>query len=318
MADELTVEGEQYISSKRASEITGYAQDYIGQLARKGLIDARRIGGLWYVSQNSLVDYKEKADAYKPEPPQRDLSRVHSELDSVISLDGADYISASRASEMTGYHQDYVGQLARTGKVLSRQIGNRWYVERSGVMAHKKEKDALLAAVQTQAVGLTLSRDLPKSTTNEESPFFTYTNDTRSLLPLAEKTDKEDPQDSEHVSHEEQQREEVHQVPIRILPNTAPSALSGGATMPISESRGLKSSSFTARAQVPLTIAVVGTVVLLASIGYVSVKKSDVLFAYARSDSTIALAGTVSSAFTRLGDALEGWLATEFVYIREE
>ena len=35
MSDEMQIEGKPYISSKRASELSGYAQDYIGQLARK-------------------------------------------------------------------------------------------------------------------------------------------------------------------------------------------------------------------------------------------------------------------------------------------
>ena len=43
----LIIGDENLISSKRAAESSGYAQDYIGQLARKGLIEARRIGGLW-------------------------------------------------------------------------------------------------------------------------------------------------------------------------------------------------------------------------------------------------------------------------------
>ena len=54
MTNEITLEGEEYISSKRASELSGYAQDYIGQLARVAAIDAKRIGGLWYVSLDSL------------------------------------------------------------------------------------------------------------------------------------------------------------------------------------------------------------------------------------------------------------------------
>ena len=46
MAEEVVLEGREYISSKRASEITQYSQDYIGQLARGGVIDAKRVGGL--------------------------------------------------------------------------------------------------------------------------------------------------------------------------------------------------------------------------------------------------------------------------------
>jgi len=53
--DELVIEGKKYISSKRASEITGYAKDYVGQLARLGKVPATRIGRAWYVDEVALL-----------------------------------------------------------------------------------------------------------------------------------------------------------------------------------------------------------------------------------------------------------------------
>lgn len=53
--DELVIGGKKYISSKRASEFTGYAKDYIGQLARGGKIPATRIGRAWYVDEAALA-----------------------------------------------------------------------------------------------------------------------------------------------------------------------------------------------------------------------------------------------------------------------
>ncbi|RJR13503.1 hypothetical protein C4585_01885, partial [Candidatus Parcubacteria bacterium] len=139
MNDEITIEGTSYVSSKRASELSEYAQDYIGQLARGGYIDCQRIGGLWYVSMPSLLQYKEQAEKERPVPPE---PKVHKEPESLVFFDGKEFVSASRASKLCGYTQDYVGQLARAGKILSRQVGNRWYVDREGIVAHKKEKDA--------------------------------------------------------------------------------------------------------------------------------------------------------------------------------
>lgn len=151
MSDELTIAGKSYVSSKKAASSTGYAQDYIGQLARSGQIDAQRVGGLWYIFLESLEAYKTRTDDFKPQPPTAVPAQ---DPESVVSFDGKDYISANRAAKITGYNQDYIGQLARAGKVLSRQIGNRWYVDRAGLIAHKTEKDSLLAAVQREAVGL--------------------------------------------------------------------------------------------------------------------------------------------------------------------
>ena len=36
-------------------------------------------------------------------------------------------ISLARASEITGYHQDYLGQLCRLGKLAARKVGRNWF-----------------------------------------------------------------------------------------------------------------------------------------------------------------------------------------------
>lgn len=55
--DELQIKGKTYISSKRAHATTGYAKDYIGQLARAGKIPATRVGRAWYVDESALRAY---------------------------------------------------------------------------------------------------------------------------------------------------------------------------------------------------------------------------------------------------------------------
>lgn len=47
-----------YISAKRAAKLTGYAMDYIGQLARAGKLDAQIVGRSWFVAEESLLGYK--------------------------------------------------------------------------------------------------------------------------------------------------------------------------------------------------------------------------------------------------------------------
>ena len=181
-----------YVSSKRAAELSQYAQDYIGQLARSGQIEATRVGGLWYVLMDSLNSYQASPEVgktliHKERSPSSEDSNV------LVSFDGKDYISASRASKLTGYNQDYIGQLARTGKVLARQVGNRWYIDREGIQVHKREKDALLAAVQASSVGVPSHEivsdtfaELPKS---EDTPLLTYTLDHSDLTPVIEKSE---------------------------------------------------------------------------------------------------------------------------------
>ena len=56
--DELTLNGEKYISSKRAAKITGYTKDYVGQLCREGKIIAQLVGRNWYVSEASIHKHR--------------------------------------------------------------------------------------------------------------------------------------------------------------------------------------------------------------------------------------------------------------------
>jgi len=200
---------ENLISSKRASELSGYAQDYIGQLARKGLIQGKRVAGLWYVSLESLNAYKSSADLYQ-QRPQRSLQSAP-EADSIISFDGHDYVSAARAAHITGYTPDYVGQLARNGKIMSRQIANRWYVHRDEILAHKREKDALLGAVQARSVGIASSRPPTPSLHDFTEPFFTYRTERDDLIAQLD-SDKNAAEGGYQESYDE--GEEVD-VPIR-------------------------------------------------------------------------------------------------------
>ena len=174
MSQEINLGGTIYISSRRGAEVTGYSQDYIGQLARSGAIEAQRVSGLWYVLESSLVAHKERAEEFKPTPPQK-IREAEQEVS--VSFGGKDYISASRASEISGYNPDYVTQLAREGKILAHQSGNRWFVDRESLIEHKKEKDSLLAAVQSEAVGIRDNDEIQENITNEPEmnrSYFSY------------------------------------------------------------------------------------------------------------------------------------------------
>ncbi len=56
----------------------------------------------------------------------------------VIDISGIRYLKATDAAKKVGYTTDYVGQLARGGKVDAKQIGRAWYVSEEDILAHKK------------------------------------------------------------------------------------------------------------------------------------------------------------------------------------
>jgi len=58
MSPSLFFDNKKFISAKEASSLTGYSQDYVGQLARGNKIDSRRIGRVWYVGEESVLNYK--------------------------------------------------------------------------------------------------------------------------------------------------------------------------------------------------------------------------------------------------------------------
>lgn len=53
-----------------------------------------------------------------------------------LFFDGKEYISSKRASEISKYTKDYVGQLCRSGKLVSKLVGRNWYVDLESLNAH--------------------------------------------------------------------------------------------------------------------------------------------------------------------------------------
>lgn len=319
MMGEIAIDGKNCISSKQAGELTGYAQDYIGQLARAGLIEAHRIGGLWYIVLASLQRYKAENETYKPQQPE--LKRVN-EMESTVMLDGKDFISASRASKLTGYHKHYVGQLARSGKIVSRQIGNRWYVDRAGLIAHKKEKDALLAAVQVQAVGLSdtslRAHDALEAVMNEAEPLYTYTSESSDLMPILK--EKDTPRTETRA---ETDTVDERSIPIR---TEAPRVNHAYLRLTIRPDITLRTVAHYERAAervtsygLPLAIGLL-TIVIIISFGLVAFKANPF---YTFNSETFpgrstqrSMMAAAANMLGRAGDFLEVFLAPELIYRR--
>lgn len=52
-------------------------------------------------------------------------------------------ISLSQAAELSGYHQDYLGQLCRLGKIKAAKIGRNWYTTKSELQSLLNFTDAI-------------------------------------------------------------------------------------------------------------------------------------------------------------------------------
>jgi hypothetical protein len=309
MSDEIVLNEKTYVSSKKAAEATGYARDYIGQLARGAHIEAERVGGLWYVSMESLQNYEKNAEIARSVAP---ASAGSKEAESMLSFEGKDYISASRASKLSGYNQDYVGQLARGGKIPSRQIGNRWYVDRDALLAHKAEKDALLAAVQADSVGLQSPRPYPYTTAIEEKmpvPMH-YSPEKVDLIPaMAPKSDDMTPL-TKHVVDIRPLKAEVPEVEVAAAPIVAEIVPHRPPLVPLRSKKSRKMA----------TVAFSGaalTVVIVAAVGFAAFGGTATFATIQSSGGVRAMTASVGGAATKIGDIVEDWVSPELIYNRE-
>jgi len=57
------VVAEGWITTSEAVDLTGYAPEYLRQLARKGAIETRKFAGRWLFNRDDLLGYKARMDA---------------------------------------------------------------------------------------------------------------------------------------------------------------------------------------------------------------------------------------------------------------
>lgn len=322
MSDEMVIEGKTYISSKRAAQISGYAQDYIGQLARGGAIDGQRVGGLWFVNLDSIQDHQTKSEEERSRQAQAAaaVSTKNADPDTFVGLDGKSYISANRASKLSGYNQDYVGQLARAGQIDSRQVGTRWYVNQDSLLAHKEEKDALLASVQRDAVGLHLDEQSFVPHTNRETDLMRYFADEKDLIPAMQQS-LNDAGDRPVASDTSDRHEDA----ISLYSEPQSVSIRRGPHQPVAHALILKdhhrpvsraSTLVVRRSLLPMVTTMAGaalTIVIVLSFGFTSLKSQST---YASATNTSGLVGAAASAVESCARFLELMLTKELRYIR--
>lgn len=197
------IAGEVYLSVSQASEMLGYSRDYIGQLCRSGSLTCKRSSGQWFILEENVISrtnkYPIENSSKVPVPVEETdpSSFVHkvkagNVRQDALVFDGEEYVTSARAAELTGYAQDYVGELARTKEISARKVGRHWLVHKKEILAHKRDKDALLAHVQAGSAGFSPVR--VGEITNIQKPEITtkYFSDDSPLLPqtVARPTDQ--------------------------------------------------------------------------------------------------------------------------------
>jgi hypothetical protein len=182
-------------------------------------------------------------------------------------------------------------------------------------LAHKREKDALLAAVQTESVGLKKNDSRAAEVQNLSyagaGPFLIYTKDEGDLLPVLK--------DGEVLTHDSDApdyQEGIHQVPIHIVRRN-----SGYARDVSRENRSMRKerSGISGKTIFYGSLAATAlTIVIVLSFGFSSIRESSV-YAF-RSVGEPASAGAslsgISRVLAKVGDILEHWIVPEIIYRR--
>lgn len=109
----LVLNGRKFISSRRASEISGYTLDYIGQLARANKLDSKMVGRVRFIDEYSLEQYianpngnpplGDSADVLESSPqiknPQEGLVVAKNQIKQISSIRDFDLASKNKGKK---------------------------------------------------------------------------------------------------------------------------------------------------------------------------------------------------------------------------
>lgn len=116
--DELDLQGKKYISSKRAAEVTGYAKDYVGQLARGGKVPATRVGRAWYVELNAIKRHAGVEATEAVPAPENSGTALEAARDATSTLTPLYYLQSKGAVRNTLNTWEQVRYLHDEGDLL--------------------------------------------------------------------------------------------------------------------------------------------------------------------------------------------------------
>ena len=82
----MILSNRKYVTTKRAARVTGYAQDYVGQLIRSGKLKATKVGKAWFVAEDEVLKLAGKPEALQS--PDRALAVLESRrvVESTVSV----------------------------------------------------------------------------------------------------------------------------------------------------------------------------------------------------------------------------------------
>jgi len=96
--------------------------------------------------------------------------QFHGKLgEKTVLLDGMEHLSLKAASELSGYHSDYIGRLARKKKIPSQRVGVQWFVEKKSFLAYINERKSNFG-LEAETVKIILTKSSVSETTKTKAP----------------------------------------------------------------------------------------------------------------------------------------------------
>ena len=167
MKDSFIFEGKKYISARRASEISGYASDYVGQLCRASKLDCRMVGRSWFVTEESLHLHKAA------------ISREEGQRSRIENLRGKSEVKVAPSSVAIA-NTSSVNKSAIESKVISPIESSKALVVVPSVIPVEVKK-----FIQDELKKNVVSPWTVEEVTSKSS--LSYSNDDRPLLPTLNK-----------------------------------------------------------------------------------------------------------------------------------
>lgn len=126
--------GRAVLTAIEASHRSGLSHNYIWQLLHSGRIEGIKIGRDWLVYDDSLTAF-----LAQPRSPGRKGPRKKRE-----TRQGAQgnriLLSTAEAHEVSGYRQDHLLRLLRSGRIEGEKTGRTWLIYEDSLLAYKRRR----------------------------------------------------------------------------------------------------------------------------------------------------------------------------------
>ncbi|MFA5773418.1 MAG: hypothetical protein WC908_01965, partial [Candidatus Paceibacterota bacterium] len=144
------------ISLHQAAKISGYTQDHLGYLIRSGEMKGVKKGRNWFTTEYEIKSYLLK---------QKTIRAQSSNKGSVKKV-----ISLHQAAKISGYTQDHLGYLIRSGEMKGVKKGRNWFTTEYEIKSYLLKQKTIRAQSSNKG---SVKKVIQRKVANKKIPFLT-------------------------------------------------------------------------------------------------------------------------------------------------